>query len=243
MRRWGIVITAFYVAILLLLLFPAGALLITEIPLTGQKALDAYRKILNVHEWWWMTWLYAGILVGGQALLLFLSVDTSWRRARPRQHLAITTALAAFLMAILMFAATWSLALGIFGQNVVFELPHSPFQESERTFVVRTAAWCAGLWALWTVIFHSYQRGTVEPVTRIVSWLLRGSVLELLIAVPAHVIVRHRNECSAPAVTSWGIVTGLAIMLLCFGPSVLALYRKKLDAYSRKDGRAVSEGT
>jgi hypothetical protein len=57
------------------------------------------------------------------------------------------------------------------------------------------------------------------------AWLLKGSVLELLIVVPCHVIVRRRHDCSAP------IATGLAIMLLSFGPSVLFLYKKRLDSY------------
>jgi hypothetical protein len=56
--------------------------------------------------------------------------------------------------------------------------------------------------------------------------LLRGSALELLVAVPCHVIVRRRDDCSAPVVTGFGIVTGIAIMLLSFGLSVLLLYQK-----------------
>lgn len=31
--------------------------------------------------------------------------------------------------------------------------------------------------------------------------------------------------------TCYGVVTGLAIMLLAFGPGVMALYKKKMDAY------------
>ena len=76
-----------------------------------------------------------------------------------------------------------------------------------------------------------------DIVSRAINWLLRGSVLELLIAVPVHVIVRRRGECSAPVATSFGITTGIAVMLLAFGPSVLILYRRRLEQYSRKASR------
>jgi hypothetical protein len=53
---------------------------------------------------------------------------------------------------------------------------------------------------------------------------LRGSILELLVAVPSHIVVRHRNDCCAPIGTFWGIVTGISIMLLSFGPGVFFLF-------------------
>ena len=57
-------------------------------------------------------------------------------------------------------------------------------------------------------------------------------MLELLIAVPAHVMARRRHDCSAPMATSFGIATGIAIMLLSFGPSVLLLYAKRANEYA-----------
>jgi hypothetical protein len=90
----------------------------------------------------------------------------------------------------------------------------------------------AALWSGWGGIFFLYLRNSSAVVTRLSSWLLKGSVLELLVAVPCHVIVRRRGDCCAPEITGLGIATGLAVMLLSFGPGVLLLYKKRLDAYS-----------
>ena len=176
----------------------------------------------------WLLWLWVAIFVGGQALLLFLSVDTSWRRAHPRRHIAVTVTLASFLAAVLTGAALFALEVATYGD-------HAPplFKNREGWFVATLATIWLGSWIAWGTLFYRYYRDSSHVVTAAVSWLLKGSVLELLVAVPAHVIVRQREDCSAPVVTGFGIVTGIAIMLLCFGPGVLALYRRKLDAYSR----------
>ena len=71
------------------------------------------------------------------------------------------------------------------------------------------------LWIGWGLVFYlACRRGDADAaVTRAVTWLLRGSVAELLVAVPTHVIVRRRDDCCAPAATFWGIVTGLSVLL------------------------------
>lgn len=225
MRHWGLVVSGYYGLILFGILAP-GMIVLMRLPLAPGEGFE-----------WWALYASSGgglfaaiwgsILVGGQALLLFLSVDTAWRRAKPRQHIAISAALTGFFFAILAASAAFSFALAAGGEDV--------FDGVGKAVVTWTTLilWLS-LWIGWGIVFYRFGRGASETLDRAVSWLLRGSVLELLVAVPAHVIVRSRDDCSAPVVTSWGIVTGIAVMLMCFGPGVLALYRKRIDAYGAR---------
>jgi hypothetical protein len=219
-RRWGVIISGFYAAVIFGFLMPVFPV-IFELPLEKGEGFG----------WWnvytddflvFVTW--GSLLVGGQALLLFLSVDTSWRRLKPRRHIAITAAITGLLITLLAVAGILSLAMAFDEDSL-----------SGDWAGVGAEAWILIFWVMswiaWGIVFYRYCRGGSMTFERAISWLLKGSVLELMIAVPAHVIVRSRGDCSAPFLTSWGIVTGLAIMLMCFGPGVLALYKKRIDAY------------
>ena len=219
MRRWGFVITAFYAVVVLVLAAPVVLLLAYEQPTWA---------VLQIYAWWG-TWTYVGILVVGEALLLFLSVDTSWRHAKPRQHVAVTAIYTSFFAAVLTWSALVSLEVAVYG----IKKPPPLWEGKDELFSNTVFIVWIAFWMIWGGVFYKYYRDSSDMVSRVVTWLLRGSVLELLIAVPAHVIVRQRGECTAPVVTGFGIVTGLSIMLLCFGPGVLALYKKRLDAYPK----------
>lgn len=223
MRKWGVLISVFYALVVLGLLFPAGILLVAPKSIPWSDFLTALANTYKV----WVFWIPAGVVLSGQALLLFLSVDTSWRRLKPRMHIYVSCAVAGMLVALLTFALVFSLKTAIQGDKLD--------QIGDRTITGAQALGFAGLlWLCWGFVFFAYLRNSSEAVTRIVSWLLRGSVLELLVAVPCHVIERRRDDCCAPMVTSFGIITGIAVMLLSFGPSVLLLYKKRMDAYARR---------
>jgi hypothetical protein len=153
----------------------------------------------------WLVWVPIVALVAGQAILLFSVIVTS------------------MLFALLAFAGLSAVGAAAYGDKFVDRYWLSAAQ--------MFAIWAA-LWVLWGIAFYLYFRNSAQLTTRAVSWLLKGSVLELLIAVPCHVWVRRRGDCSAPIATSFGIVTGIALMLLAFGPSVLLLYKKRLDGYA-----------
>lgn len=64
--------------------------------------------------------------------------------------------------------------------------------------------------------------------------ILAGSALELLVAVPAHVIVRRREECCAGVGTGVGICCGLAVMVVALGPGVAVLYYRRVRQISQR---------
>ena len=221
MRRWGVIISGFYAAVIFGFLMPVF-LVIFKLPLEKGEGFGWWDVYTDDSLVFVLTW--GSLLVGGQALLLFLSVDTSWRRLKPRRHIAITAAITGLLITLLAVAGILSLAIA-FDEGSLFG------DWAGDGAVAWILIFWVMSWIAWGIVFYRYCRGGSMTFERAISWLLKGSVLELMIAVPAHVIVRSRGDCSAPFLTSWGIVTGLAIMLMCFGPGVLALYKKRIDAY------------
>ena len=214
MRKWGILISVFYTLILLALIVPGASLL-------ALYKFEGWGKLLGtVTEAYgdWMLWLLIAAVLTSQALLLFLSVDTSQKRLKPRSHILVSVTVGALLIALLSSAVIWSLGFAIRGEG---------FWKSLFDKEVNLLFFWGALWVLWGILFYLYFRNS----SAVVTWLLKGSVLELLIVVPCHVIVRRRHDCSAPLATSFGVATGTAIMLLSFGPSVLFLYKKRLDSY------------
>jgi len=217
MRKWGILITLFYVLVLLVLLLPAAIFLSGSLS-SSSELFKALRDVSSE----WLLWLPIAVLVAGEALLLFISVDTSQKRLKPRSHVLVSVTVTALLLGLLTLAVVFCVGSAIKGDKF-----GGTYLESTAQVL---GCWLL-LWILWFFIFYGYARNSSPIVTRALSWLLKGSVLEILVAVPCHIIVRRRQDCSAPVVTSFGITTGLAIMLLSFGPSILLLYKKRLDAY------------
>ena len=219
MRNWGICVTCLYALIVLGLVVPGAARLSLPEPVGFLEVLRGLGE-----EPLFLIW--TSLLVLGQATLLFLAVDSTAKRLRPRQSILLSGATVSMATALLTLGAGWSLLGALSGKENDSPLMWWGFESRGRALSVLLV-----FWLLWGVVFYLYSRGKSIAVSRLVGWLLKGSVLELLIAVPCHVYVRRRGDCSAPIVTGYGIATGIAVMLLSFGPSVLFLYQRRLQEY------------
>ena len=196
-------------------------------------------------------WVGIGVMLTCQAALFFVPVQMPERRWKSRRHLLVPTITTAFLIANLCFAGALALGCAIFGDAV--SAPFEWMTETTTTlggkipgisqllsglgnnakgvlFCVHFFGIIVLLWIIWGVVFYRFAKrsGTDGLTQHCVRWLIRGSILELLIAVPSHVIVRQRSDCCAPAGSFWGIATGLAVMLLAFGPGTFFLFAERI---------------
>ena len=177
----------------------------------------------------WQYWLWLGVLMTGQALLLLLPINIAEKRLPARRPLKTPIIVAAFFLANLLVAGITSILCAAFKEGGFLPfafLSGNVDNPSTLDCVVGVIIPLFAFWLIWAAIFRRYAKSD-EPdalLKRVTRWLLRGSILELLIAVPSHIIVRRRDVCCAPLGTFWGITTGISVMLLCFGPGVFFLF-------------------
>jgi hypothetical protein len=235
MKRWAVLTVALYVFILAAITLPMVLLAFGGWGSYHGRGIGFSQAFAFYRERGY--WVWVGIMALGEALLLAVPVGVASRRLKPRRPLIVPVIVCSFLLANLFFSGLLSLLcvtlndrafdfIGFTGERLRVDAPAGT---AILDYLFGSLAVIGLLWALWAVVFYFFARKD-EPdalLKRITRWLLRGSVLELLVAVPSHIIARNRQGCCALFGTFWGIATGLAIMLLCFGPGVFFLFSER----------------
>jgi heme A synthase len=177
--------------------------------------------------------------MAGQVLLLLLPINIAERRLPSRRPLQTPVIVTAFFLANLFLAGIVSILCAAFKEDGFYPfvfLSGNTANPSAWDFTAGAILTLLVFWLVWAAIFRRYAKSD-EPdalLKRSTRWLLRGSILELLVAVPSHVIVRRREDCCAPIGTFWGIATGISVMLLCFGPGVFFLFVERFERLKPK---------
>lgn len=239
MKRWAAITVSLYALALLALTVPIVAIAFGK--WGGTASYQPVQNCLKIYGQWGY-WLWLAILISGQTLLLLLPLKITQRKFIPRRSLKVPCIVTAFLLANLFFAGIVDIVCAVFREEgmtfLSYLVPFNPSLENPQAIgiVVAAVVTLLAFWIIWTIVFRHFA-DTDDPdslLKRAVRWLLAGSILELLIAVPSHVIVRRRDDCCAPMGTFWGIATGLAVMLLCFGPGVYFLFAERFQRLKPK---------
>jgi hypothetical protein len=206
MKSWALVVVGLYVLVLAVLAVPV-VLLAFAPKLSAKEAGEAF-----LH---WESWLWLGVMGLAQAALLVVPVRVASRRPVTRRSL-------------LWPVVTAGLMMGALAVGAIYSLWEYILQDKGTADWIGWAAIVAGvaIWIAWAVLFYraSHAAAPADVITRQCRLMLRGSVLELLIAVPTHIVARSRDYCCAGFATFLGLTLGLSVMLFSYGPAVFFLY-------------------
>jgi hypothetical protein len=213
MKTWSIIIATFYGVIIAALLPPLAYFIL------GKDLIDFSEYFSSGF------WIYVLFIVAGQILLILVPVDISDRKKVHRKKLWMPLITSALLLSILVFMGFISLLTAFQGDELFGSL-------KENQIGIMILVVILSFWAFWSILFYRHlKKGDPEKVfSKFIHWLIKGSILELLIAVPCHIIVRQRDECCADGFTFLGIVTGISVMLMSFGPGIIFLYAKRIKS-------------
>jgi hypothetical protein len=168
----------------------------------------------------WQFWAIFAICVLIQASLLLIPVKITNDSYQPRRHIWIPIVITALAFSIVIIGIIWSLLVAVWGDD-----------GWEAVYPWASPAFFVVSWLVWSILFYRFYQNT-DPkklIHRLTARLLRGSILELLVAVPSHIIVRRRGDCCAPGFSFFGIATGVVIMALAFGPGLFFLFCRRFE--------------
>ncbi len=239
MKRWALLTVGLYMLLLIALAGPVACLCFVDEP---TRLVDihedvygaAFSKVVqNAPDKWdyllVSPWMWATVMGLAQAALLVVPVRVASRKPVTTRWL-VWPLLAALAMLLLM---TGMMLL------VVSETLANTSGFKDTPLPVSAIIGVCAVWSVWAFIFGFYtvRGGRANFMTRLVRSLIAGSILELLVAVPAHVLARTRGYCCAGFGTFWGIAAGISVMLFAFGPAVFVLFARRYGGL-RRPGKA-----
>lgn len=215
MKRWALLVVGLYGLILAALALPL------LVACFSPWILSEIDKIVLSWQLYAYTGLVVGVMMLAQTALLVVPVRTAASRPVKKRHV-LWLILAAIFAMLLLLGGMYFCALEHINNTHGLEGP--------VPWLVFAAI--AGLWLAWSLLFGllNLRRLPRNAVDRVVRMLLAGSVLELLVAVPTHVIARWRHYCCAGFGTFVGLAAGLSVLLFAFGPGIFALFVRRWRA-------------
>jgi len=169
------------------------------------------------HEAFVAASITAAVVLACGLVLMLVPIGVTRRRRAPRCTIGWSIAASGLLAGGLVFGGTMAMV----------ELLGNAGTVNKACGPAIIAA--ASVWLIWGIVFSFVvqARGAADVGMKLHHWLIAGSILELLIAVPAHIVVRRRDECCAGMATGFGICAGIVVMMVAFGPSVVILYWRR----------------
>jgi hypothetical protein len=187
------------------------------------------------------------VIMGVSVLILFMYINESMSACVP---LIFMTCLVLCGLAMVIVPVRAKLKRPIKRRSVWFPITGASFLIALLAFCIIMAAGDAfhfefdsayffligEIWLMWMLIlgFFSITSNPVAMSARIYKTVIVGSLLELLTAVPLHLIARQRTECCAGIASGMAIVIGFIVALVAIGPGIFFLFYRRWKQYYAK---------
>jgi hypothetical protein len=218
MKKWAVVVVLLYGSSLLILTVPVLLCAFWDFSKQGPvwDMEDLKHMLLS-----WPYWLGVAVFIAAQAALLIIPVRASVNRPQSKRTVWLPIVASALMMALLAAGLVSALSETIRGKKFT----------NENIWLWISLGALLVSWFAWAYVFYRWSKKLTPGsfFERICRRLYYGSILELLVAVPTHIVARYRNYCCAGFGTFLGITFGIAIMLLSFGPGVYYLFVKRWE--------------
>lgn len=213
MKRWSFVVAALYGLILVVVFAPLVAIAFIG---SKDKEINEVGNMLSSG----LLWLIIAVLVTAQFALLRVPVVMANRRPVKQRSVWSTVLAAAFMMSLLVFG---------FGFSVCELIARGLESHDADTQLWVSLGFAMTSWLLWTIYFYQSTKtyAPADQISRIQRRLWAGSILELLVAVPTHIVARQRTDCCAGYMSFIGLSCGIAVMIFAFGPAVYFLFAER----------------
>jgi hypothetical protein len=157
-----------------------------------------------------------GLMIMSQAIFIFGTGTIELCKPIKRRRLLLPTIAASLMIAILAGALSMSLA-----EFFIVDTHNRAENISCGGFLVS--------WLGWGILFYVYTRKKerFQVMRRLATAVFSGSLIELLAAVPLHLVVSRRPGCFVGLSTMMGIIAGIYVMFWAFGPGIALLFIKK----------------
>ena len=218
MKRWAVLVVALYFLILVALTSPL--VLVAFFPLkSAPTVLGPFFE--------WPYWAAVGVFLVAQAVMLLVPVELSLQRPTSQRS-------------VLWLILSAGLMMGVLGMGAAISINEFIRQgNADATNAAIPWGVLLSLWALWTIVFYRSSRTVpaTDVITQQCRYLLKGSILELLIAIPTHIVARARDYCCAGFYTFIGIAFGISVMIFSFGPGLFFLFAARWKRLQPLPGR------
>lgn len=226
-KKWPFITVILYTLWVMIVFTPAIFFICMCLGNKDGIALNEIGQMLpEIYTNFWPYWIVCVAVLITEIMLLAVPVKIVKQRPVAQRSIRSTAIAASLLLSLLILGGILSILAAIFDDDLL----------EQGTFWLGLAFLLLN-WITWSIIFWRFSRHS-DPhshIKRIIKWLLRGTILELLVAIPSHIIIRHKNVCCAHGITALGIATGLAVMLISFGPGLYFLYSEKIKSKKPKE--------